>query len=87
MLESDSHLLMRIINACLLLLLIAGSMVCSLRIFNKMGFPAWWGLLMFVPLVNLGVLCFAVFKEWPIEQEIRQLELSDELGMNHESSD
>jgi len=39
------------------------------RIFGKAGFSPWLGLLMFVPLVNVGMLYFLGFSEWPSLKE------------------
>ena len=35
------------------------------RIFSKAGFSGWLALLMLVPLVNVGMLFFLAFAEWP----------------------
>jgi hypothetical protein len=35
------------------------------RIFRKAGFPPGLGLLMIIPLVNLVMLYFLAFAEWP----------------------
>lgn len=39
------------------------------RIFLKAGFSPWLSLLMLVPLVNLGMLYFLGFVEWPSLQK------------------
>ncbi len=38
------------------------------RIFGKTGNNQWLGLLMLVPLVNLGMLVWLAFSEWPLER-------------------
>lgn len=43
------------------------------RIFSKAGFSGVLGLLMLVPLVNLFMILFLAFSEWPIERENRAL--------------
>ena len=35
------------------------------NIFRKAGFSGWLSLLVFVPLVNIVVLYFIAFSEWP----------------------
>ena len=35
------------------------------RIFSKAGFSGWLALLMFLPLVNLIMLFYLAFAEWP----------------------
>ncbi len=43
------------------------------RIFEKIGYSRWWGLVMLVPLVNAVALVLVAFSEWPIEAELRRL--------------
>jgi hypothetical protein len=40
------------------------------KIFSKAGYRGVLGLLMFVPLVNLFMLCLLAFGEWPIQREL-----------------
>jgi hypothetical protein len=35
------------------------------KIFSKAGFSGWLALLMLVPLVNIAMLFFLAFAEWP----------------------
>lgn len=42
------------------------------RIFSKAGFPGICALLMFVPGVNVIVVLYAAFAEWPIQRELRR---------------
>ena len=42
-------------------------------IFHKAGWSSWWGLLMLVPIVNLATAAFLMFREWPIQREVREL--------------
>jgi hypothetical protein len=35
------------------------------RICVRIGFPAWVGILAVLPLVNIGLLWFVAFTEWP----------------------
>ncbi len=39
------------------------------RIFGKAGFSPWLGLLMLVPLINVVMLYFLGFSEWPSLKE------------------
>ena len=43
-------------------------------IFTKAGYSQWWGLLMAVPIVNLVMLYFLAFSDWPRlrERETKQ---------------
>lgn len=43
------------------------------RLFAKTGRPAALALLMLAPVVNLGVMLWFAFTEWPVEAEIRRL--------------
>jgi len=38
-------------------------------IFKKAGYPPWLGLLMGVPIVNLAMLYFLAFSDWPSLRE------------------
>jgi len=40
---------------------------------HKAGYSAWSGLLMCVPLLNLVVLALFLFREWPIQQDVKAL--------------
>lgn len=44
------------------------------RIISKTGYSGWWVLSLFVPILPLVLLLLLAFKEWPIEERIRQLE-------------
>ena len=43
------------------------------RIFAKAGYSGAMGLLMFVPIVNIVMLCVLAFGEWPIYRELNYL--------------
>lgn len=43
------------------------------RIFRKAGFNGALSLLIFIPGVNLLLLLFLAFTEWPVERELRRL--------------
>lgn len=38
------------------------------RILGKTGYNQWLGLLMLIPLVNVGILIWLAFSEWPLER-------------------
>ena len=42
-------------------------------IFRKAGRSPAWAVLMFVPLVNLLVMIWFAFSEWPIQKELDRL--------------
>ena len=43
------------------------------RIFAKAGYSGALGLLMFVPIANIVMLCVLAFAEWPIYKELNYL--------------
>lgn len=45
------------------------------KLFQKAGFAGVLGLLMLVPVVNLGVALYLAFAEWPVLTELSQLKL------------
>ncbi|WP_034622859.1 hypothetical protein [Cellulomonas sp. URHE0023] len=53
--------------------LIAFGVYCYVRIARKAGYSGWYAALCFVPVANLVVMIMFVFKEWPIEAELRLL--------------
>lgn len=38
------------------------------RICQRTGYPGWMGLLVLIPLVNLFLLYFIAFSEWPVDR-------------------
>jgi hypothetical protein len=48
-----------------ILLVAAAIWLPWVRIFPKAGYSAWLSLLMFVPLLNLILLIWFAFSEWP----------------------
>src|SRR5216683_6017912 len=49
------------------------SAVVYWRIFSKAGYSGAMGLLMFIPIANIVVLCILAFGEWPIYRELNYL--------------
>src|SRR5215467_6603471 len=43
------------------------------RIFAKAGYPGAMGILMVIPLLNVIVLFFLAFREWPVLKELKAL--------------
>ncbi len=39
------------------------------RICQRTGYPGWVGLLILIPVVNLGLLYFIAFSAWPVERQ------------------
>jgi hypothetical protein len=42
-------------------------------IFSKAGYPGVMSLGMLVPLLNLALICFLGFSEWPVLKELKAL--------------
>src|SRR5947199_4253439 len=53
------------------------------KIFAKAGYSGAMGLLMFVPIANLIVLCILAFGEWPIYRELRALREQVSRGQSY----
>lgn len=45
----------------------------SWKIFSKAGYPGILSLTMLVPVLNLVMLCFLAFSEWPVLKELNAL--------------
>jgi hypothetical protein len=43
------------------------------RIFTKAGYPGAMGILMVIPLLNVIMLFFLAFSEWPVLKELNAL--------------
>jgi hypothetical protein len=44
------------------------------RLFQRMGYSPYLSLLMLVPFVNLGLLYYLAFLDWPIERSVPRIE-------------
>lgn len=44
------------------------------RICTKMGYSGWLSLTQLVPVLNLIILIYLAFSEWPIHKELRELQ-------------
>src|SRR6266436_3276163 len=55
------------------------------RIFAKAGYSGALGLLMFVPIANIVVLCVLAFGEWPIYKELKYLRQQAAQGQQYPS--
>ncbi len=49
----------------IILIMLAFVVLPSWRIFEKVGYPGWYGLGMVIPLVNVILLLFLAYSEWP----------------------
>ena len=47
------------------------------RIAKKAGYPRWLGFAMLVPALNIGMLIWFSFTEWPIETAVVRLEAGE----------
>lgn len=62
-----------IVMIILYLAMIALCVFMYYKLAKKAGYPGWYTILAFVPILNIVVMFLYVFKEWPIEQEVRAL--------------
>jgi hypothetical protein len=77
-LESGFGLILATVPSGFLLFLVVvllTSIAIWMVVFCKAGFSKWWGwgLLMHVPLFSLIGLYFLLFREWPIQREVKDL--------------
>jgi ABC-type spermidine/putrescine transport system permease subunit II len=49
--------------------------VAFYKLFQKAGFAGGLGLLMLIPVVNLGVALYLAFAEWPVIAELARVKL------------
>ena len=63
------------ITTVLLLLTCIVLAISFYQLFRKAGFPGVIGLLMLVPVVNLGVALYLAFAEWPVLAELKRVKL------------
>jgi hypothetical protein len=62
----------------ILVVLIVGGLLLFLfwKVFTKAGYPGYFALAMFIPIVNLALWCFLAFAEWPVLKELKALRQS-----------
>ena len=60
-------------SVILSLIFIVFAVIVYWRIFSKAGYSGALGLLMFVPIANIIVLCILAFGTWPIHKELNYL--------------
>ena len=53
------------------------SLVINWKIAQQAGFPGVASLLMLIPVVNLVVVIYFAFTEWPVTRELRQARASN----------
>jgi hypothetical protein len=56
-----------------LLIIVPIKLLICCMLFHKAGYPWAFGLLMLVPLVNIIMIFFLAFSDWPVRRELRQL--------------
>lgn len=75
-----------IITSIISLAAIIFAVVIYWKIFSKAGYSGAMGLLMFVPIANIVVLCILAFGEWPIYKELNYLRQQVARGQQYASS-
>src|SRR5205807_3203444 len=68
------------------LIAIIFAVVIYWRIFSKAGYSGALGLLMFVPIANIIVLCILAFGTWPIYKELNYLRQQVAQGQQYPPS-
>ncbi len=46
------------------------AVVAFWRICAKAGFPGWYGVAVVIPMVNVLLVLFLAFAEWPLERKL-----------------
>jgi hypothetical protein len=54
-------------------LILVAAIYIYFKIWSKTGNSGWLALLMFVPLVNIGMILYLAFSDWPVLKENRDL--------------
>ncbi len=59
----------------LLVILVVGCLIIvpTWKIFSKAGYPGIMSFAMVVPILNIVMLCFLGFSEWPVLKELNAL--------------
>ena len=42
------------------------------KIFQKAGYPGWYFIVLFIPVVSLIALFYFAFAEWPVHKALRE---------------
>src|SRR5437660_127104 len=69
-----------LVYVIIMLALVVFAVIIYWKIFSKAGYSGAMGLLMFVPIANIIVLCILAFGEWPIYRELKYLREQVVLG-------
>ena len=69
------------------LLLFVLLVLAWMSIFRRAGYSRWLGLLWLVPVVNVIIICFLAFADWPVHRQLRYFKVragdaSDEDAYN-----
>jgi hypothetical protein len=62
-----------VIYTIIMLAIAVYSLACAWFVAKKAGYEPWYGILMIVPILNLVLLYFFAFTDWPIEEELKRL--------------
>ncbi len=57
------------------------------KIIRRVGYPWYYGLSMLVPIVNLVVLLWLAFADWPIESRLLNLRLKHGIPEEEDADD
>ncbi len=64
--------LARIVNPLIVLAAVVFYFFCVWVLVDKTGHPGWLSLLSWVPLLNIALVLYFVFADWPIERELKR---------------
>ena len=68
-----SMVVLAFLVAFVVLVILAIKLLICCKIFSKAGYSWALGLLMLIPIVNIIMIFFLAFADWPIRRELRSL--------------
>ena len=57
---------------------IAIALLPAWLIFSKAGYPGWYALAIFIPIIGFLVYFFLAFAEWPVRRELAELKAAQD---------
>ena len=76
---------MFMIHYLLPLLSLLLSVVIGCTLISRTGHPWWLGLLILVPLANLGLMLFLLIRACPVEEELSERRLAAGVGIEEDA--
>lgn len=71
--EPALAIVLALLIAFVVLVTVAVKLLIFCKIFSKAGYSWALGLLILIPIVNIIMVFFLAFADWPIQKELRRL--------------